>query len=273
MIKPINKTMDRKDLENNPIVDELNKFVMDLNKQGLYTTSWYGTLPNGIKGIEDIEGVGNLCKTENYKPFFGSDDKRIPWYLYWEIDQVLKNGPKLKGNERLLDAGGTSSLFSIFLSSKNYNVNSIDLVPILKENADIITKERGYNLTSHVMDMTKMNFQDNYFDHAYSICVFEHLDNKKAALREISRCLKPEGVLSLTFDYKNPAPFIGGIGPSIKKRHRLSSQSDLERAFLKGTNFELIGNKEFQDNGKEYLNHPKHKTGYTFGVMFLKNKK
>jgi len=123
--------------------------------------------------------------------------------------------------------------------------------------------------------MKELDFEDEYFDHAYSICVFEHLDYeiKQAALSEIARTLKPNGVLSITFDYRNPAPSIAGFGPDTSKENRLSTKEDIKRNFLDNDYFELLGNQNFYDNGKSYLVHPQFNNApYTFGAIFLKKR-
>jgi len=45
------------------------------------------------------------------------------------------------------------------------------------------------------MNLKHLSFDDASFDHAFSICVFEHLDYevKQAAISEIARVLKTEG--------------------------------------------------------------------------------
>jgi SAM-dependent methyltransferase len=131
----------------------------------------------------------------------------------------------------------------------------------------------GWNMSSYEMNMEKLDFEDKYFDNAYSICVFEHLDYKikQSALSEINRCLKPDGVLCVTFDYKNPAPAIAGYGPDTSKENRLSSEEDIIRNFFSNGYFELLGNQNFYDNGKSYLVHPEFNNApYTFGAIFLK---
>lgn len=134
----------------------------------------------------------------------------------------------------------------------------------------------NWNLHSYKMDMGKLDFNDDFFDHSYSICVFEHLNYelKQQALKEIARCTKKNGILSITFDYKNPAPSIAFVGPYISPQNRLSDFNDISRSFLNTNNFDLYGNKTFYDNNKRYLVHPEFDNEpYTFGSIFLKNKK
>jgi ubiquinone/menaquinone biosynthesis C-methylase UbiE len=296
MGRKINKTMDRTDLftdEAKPVVQAINDLIKALYSKRLYMTSWYGTLPerhriklnrSGVKYL--IKIIRKQVKTEkkvgmenrgfNYEPLpNAADDDRIPWYLYWEIFWVLNNGPEVKKHTRVLDAGGTSSLFTCFLASLGVEVHSIDINETLISNGNKIAKAMGWDMFSYEMNMRKLDFEDESFDHAYSICVFEHLiyELKQSALAEIARILKPNGVLSITFDYRNPAPSIAGFGPDTGEENRLSTEDDIKRNFLNNEYFELVGNKNFYDNGKSYLVHPYFDNApYTFGSIFLKKK-
>jgi len=297
MAEIINKTMDRADLlrpSAKPTIYSLNRLIRTLYAQGLRMTSWYGSLPHEerkdlrrhaskrpigrIVGTETVEStaVGIANRGPSYKKLPGAaDDGRIPWYLYWETYWVMEYGPRLYAGMRLLDAGGTSSLFTCYLASMGYEVHSVDLNKGLVSNADAIKRKMGWSMSSYTMNMKKLQFEDEYFDHAYSICVFEHLDYqiKQAALSEIARCLKPGGILSITFDYRNPAPFVVGRGPDIRKRNQLTTEVGIKRAFLSSPHFALVGNQTFHDNGKSYLVHPLFDNApYTFGAIFLRKR-
>ena len=269
MASIINKTMDYSDLQTDeaqPVIQALNELITTLYSKGLYMTSWYGSLPDG----EGKRGVGIENRGSAYKPLPNSvDDGRIPWYLYWETSWVTRNGPHVTNNMKLLDAGGTSSLFSCYLASLGAEVHSIDINAKLISNGNMIAEKMGWNMISYNMDMRKLDFDDEYFDHAYSICVFEHLgrETQKSALSEIARCLKPNGVLSLTFDYRNPAPHCARNEPE----NQLKTKEDIKRIFLSTKHLELCGNQEFCDNGESYLVHPRlNNIPYTFGAIFLK---
>jgi len=292
----INKTMSRSDLfaeDATSIVDGLNELIHQLYSKGLFMTSWYGSLPgtgaeapanrtSGLRKTLDLilgrksgaVGVGIDNRGPNYEPLPGAaDDNRIPWYLYWEIVWVLTKGPGLSRGSRLLDAGGTSSLFTCYLASLGHEVHSVDLNEGLVSNGNRISEEMGWNMHSYTMNMKHLSFDDAFFDHAFSICVFEHLDFevKQAAISEIARVLKPEGMLSMTFDYRNPAPSVSGFGPDTSKTNQLSTEEDLTRSFLSTGLFELVDDRAFHDNQESYLVHPNFDDApYTFGAMFLK---
>lgn len=273
------------------VICDLNELILKLQSKGLYITSWYGSLPpainfslEGFKNIvriilgnaENKEGVGIANRGIEYQPLDNAaDDRRIPWYLYWEIFWVIRHGPKLDKGMRLLDAGGASSLFSCYLASKGYEVHSIDINKSLIHNGNKIAKAMNWNMTTYLMNIKELKFEDCFFDHAYSICVFEHIDYtlKKIALKEIARCLKQNGIFSATFDYRNPAVAISNMRTDISDVNQLVTKKDIERSFLSTDCFELIGNADFHDNSKSYLvNRKMDNAPYTFGSIFLRKK-
>jgi len=302
----INKTMSRSDLlgtDAEQTIQELNRLIRKLYRKGLWMSSWVGTLPE-----EPTERAGLLQRIRkkcsllskragmprthrqearalargieqrlDYQALPDSaDDIRFPWFLYWEIYWVLKTiSPYLQPGARLFDGGGSASLFTCYLASLGFEVHSVELNPTLSRQCQIIAKSMGWNLHSYIMDMRRLNFPDEYFDHAFSICVFEHLDYdiKQAGLSEIARCLKPGGLLAITFDYRNPAPGVVGYGKDTRPRNQLKSEEDIERTFLRSGHFDLVGNKRFFDNQESYLIHHRFgNTPYTFGAIFLRKK-
>lgn len=184
-----------------------------------------------------------------------SRDDRHPWFLYWEAYWVNAHGPRLSPRDRVLDAGGTASLFSCHLASRGAEVHSVDLNEKLVTAGNEIARAMGWNLRSACMDMADLRFGDGTFDHAYSVCVFEHLDSRlrQRALREIARVLKPGGTLSLTFDYRAPGVYLSGEGPSGDPEHLIRTPADVQRTFFSAPCLEPLGNTAFADNGKTYL--------------------
>jgi SAM-dependent methyltransferase len=302
----INKTMSYSDLltpEAAPTVKALNSLILDLYRKGIWMSSWVGTLPE--KAIETssffcrLKRYLGLNKTwwaaalENpkegpalkrgieqrldYKPLpNAADDVRFPWFLYWEIFWVMKvTGSYLKSNARILDGGGSASLFTTYMASLGYEIHSVELNDKLNRHCRKIARAMNWNLKSYTMDLRQMEFPDEYFDHAYSICVFEHLDYdiKQSALAEIARCLKPGGIFSITFDYRNPAPGVVGYGKDTRPRNQLKTEEDIKRNFLSTGHFELMGNADFLDTGDSNLIHQRFgNTPYTFGAIFMKKK-
>jgi len=290
------KTMDRDDLlaaEGQAFVRRLDRLAQELEARRLPVTSWYGGLP--FQGIEfSRTGLRMLARRilgrdrrvgtgarvnrggESYQPVPGiTDDTHHPWFLYWEAYWVHTRGPDLTRAERVLDAGGTASLFSSFLGSLGVETHSVDLNERLVAAGDETAGAMGWDLHSYCMDMTDLRFDDGWFDHAYSICVFEHLDAelRRRALDELARVLKPGGVLSITFDYGAPGVSLAGSGINSDPDNLIRTPDDVARHFWSCEAFEPVGSATFKDNQKRYLAWPDDPSQrYTFGAVFLRKR-
>jgi SAM-dependent methyltransferase len=105
----------------------------------------------------------------------------------------------------------------------------------------------NWKLTARRMDMNRLDFPDDYFDHVFSVCVFEHLpvSGRIECNEQVSRILRPGGTASFTFDYANPQAF-----------GRLDSPEDVHQQFVEPSRLSLRGDGRFHDNGKRYLECP-----------------
>lgn len=284
----INKTMDRQDLyapEARPIVAELNALIRTLRERGLAASSWYGmlNLPESPAPLEYAN------RGPGYEPLEGAeDDARFPWFLYWEIVWVVLHGGFCPG-DRVLDIGGSSSLFSFYLAHKGCRVVTVDLQKDLVDNANRVAQEMGWSLENCVMDMRRLAFTEP-FDHATAICVLEHLTarDRMDVMSRVGAWLRPGGCLSITFDYRNPA-----------RSMNIGSPDDVERQLVQPSGLKVRGNRDFAEGEKNYLLQPfyfhlpfrfwkyklvsiargdfspweffrvKRENDYTFGALFL----
>lgn len=292
----MNKSMDRDDLlspDGQTFVRELDQLRKDLERRHLPVTSWFGGLPPERPGLSrrglraaakrllgrvpprGIVGEKNRGGA-SYESLPGiGDEDRHPWFLYWEAYWVSHHGPEIGPGVRVLDAGGTASLFSCYLASTGAEVHSVDLNPKLVDAGRRIAKGMRWNLHSYAMNMKALEFPDGFFDHAFSICVFEHLhfDLRRQALAEIARCLKPGGMICLTFDYRGPGVSLAGSHYDRTPRNLLGDPEAVHRSFDGIEGLEVVGNHPFHDNGKSYLVAPEPGLEpYTFGSIFLRRK-
>lgn len=282
----INKTMDLDDLNRQdalPIIAELNSLVRRLAACDLRISSWMGRF--------DLAGDPNSYERINrgygYRSIQGAaDDINFPWFKYWEIVWLVVNNC-FRPNEKVLDLGGSSSLFSYYLASKGVDVTTIDIQEESVKNANLVAQQMGWSLRNQVMDMRKLTFPSR-FDHVTSVDVLHTLpvSDRIAVARTIKDFLVDHGRLSITFDYRNPSKF-----------RRLNSPKDLYEQFVEPSGLKLRGNPDFLDNGKSYLLHPfyyrktlwrykvyctalglfnasdffarKESNDYTFGALFL----
>jgi 2-polyprenyl-3-methyl-5-hydroxy-6-metoxy-1,4-benzoquinol methylase len=283
--KIANKTMDRADLETpeaQKIMNELNELINLLKSRGLKISSWYGVFDLSNDPSEYINrGYG-------YELFPGSvDDKRFPWFLYWEIVWLILHND-FKPGQKILDIGGSSSLMSYYLAWKGLDVVTVDLNNKLVENADLVASQMNWTLTNFVMDARNLDLKTT-FDHIISVCVYEHIplfDRIQINLN-LKKILKDNGTFSITIDYRNPS-----------KRARINSPKDIKEQFVEPSGLEIRHNSDFYDNKKNYLLHPffhksfwlrykrtcirrkefawwefpfiSYKNQYTFAALFLK---
>lgn len=243
--QPINKTMDRKDLfldEARPVVEHLNDVVTRLKREGLKVSSWYGKfdLP------QDESSTERINRGVDYEPLEGAaDDANFPWFLYWEITWVVINNRFAPG-QKVLDLGGSSSLFSYFLADLGLDVTTVDIQAPLVQNANYVAERMGWNLRNYVMDMRALDFSEE-FDHVTSLCVYEHVPmyDRIKINRRLDPLLKAGGKFSITFDYRNPC-----------RLARIDTPEDVDHQFVRTSGLTTRGNQSFFDNRKNYLLNP-----------------
>ncbi len=241
----INKTMDLEDLKSDQalvIAGELNSLIEKLRAKNLKISSWYGSFD--LTG--DINSTEWINRGYGYRSNEGAaDDRNFPWFLYWEIVWVISNN-KFSSKHRILDLGGSSSLFSYYLASKGVDVTTIDLNRELVDNANFVGNQMGWNLKNYVMDMRELTF-DSEFDHITSVCVYEHIPmyDRVTINKKVKDLLVEGGKFSITFDYRNPSLLA-----------QISSAQAVYEQFVKPSGLKMRGNIDFIDNGKNYLLHP-----------------
>ena len=251
--------MDRADLDApraREICRELDALVVELRERGLRPSNWYG----GIEGYWDAE-LERANRGSDYEPLpDAADDARYPWFLYWEIAWLDMHND-FRAGQRLLDLGGSSSLFSCYMAARGLDVVAVDLNEELVVHANALAAETGWSLRNVLMDMRDLDTAQlgGHFDHITSVCVFEHipLAGRIEVNRRIHDLLAEGGSFSITFDYLNPAPLA-----------EIGSPADVEEQFVTPSGLAVRGNPGFHDNGLRYLRHPSLDREYTFGALF-----
>jgi SAM-dependent methyltransferase len=285
----ISKTMARSDLDRpdcRAVLTELFALMRRMNKCGAKYSSWYGHVDTWPSAWEHVN------RGEDYQPFPGNPDElRIPWFLLWEIAWIVANTP-MRPAARVLDMGGAGSLFTCYLAARGCEVHTIDLQAELCTRSEETAKQMGWRMFAKQMDMTRLDYPDAYFDHVFSVCVFEHLpvSGRVECNAEVARVLRPGGTVAYTFDYANPQSF-----------GRIDTPQDVRRQFIEPSGLSLRGGDSFVDTGERYLSAPQcfgigrfrqmmarlhallsgsvvrsrvlsGRTSYTFGSVFLEKR-
>ena len=241
--------MERSDLESDQaraIIAELDDLITYLHRKELKISSWYGKFePDPFEAIN---------RGYNYVPLeAAADDQNFPWFLYWEIVWVTIHSEFLK-EQRILDLGGSSSLFSYYLASKGLRVTTVDLQEDLVANGNEVAQRTGWKLENYVMDMTELHF-DLQFDHVTSICVYEHVPvyERLHINKRIEKVLVRGGRFSITFDYRNPS-----------RRARITTPNDVYEQFVTPSGLVIRENQEFVDTRRSYLLNPFYYPGISW---------
>jgi len=116
---------------------------------------------------------------------------------YFLSKALLKDLPE---NRTVLDLGSGLGEFSDHLKNIGHDVYGVEGVKEFVANQT----ERGLNVHHVNLEEEDLPFSDNAFDIVISLDVIEHLWNTKHYLKEIYRCLKPNGffiVSTVNYNY------------------------------------------------------------------------
>lgn len=153
----------------------------------------------------------------------GVEDKRLQADKAHQVEFLTTTryiDKYLKPNDKILEVGAGTGVYSIYYAEKGYEVKSLELVP---ENINIlkskITKDMNINVTEGTaLDLSC--YEDNTFDMTLVLGPLYHLyteEDKKKAIEEALRVTKPNGYLYIAYLTNDSVMLSYGL----KKRHLL----------------------------------------------------
>ncbi len=195
-------------IKDNQISDEIKGRLLDLNLSGLYIYECGEFINKNIPNIVgDSKHQCNLCGSliqrfervetvhselfEKYHiigggprenavcPVCGGID-RIRWQ-YWVIS---------KHTSIFFDKCSVLHIAPECVISKRIQANSL---------CDYYSGDLERGCAMHIVDVTNIQFEDNFFDYIIMNHVLEHIENESKAISELKRVLKPNGKLILSF--------------------------------------------------------------------------
>ena len=136
------------------------------------------------------------------------------------LDLFLDGSP----GRRVLNVGAGAGSFTTALAKRGFDVTSTDVAP---ETIDVLRQRVDGPVVQ--ADAHDLPFPDDCFDAAILGEVLEHLDDDRAALREVARILRPGGLAAASVP-ANPAWF----GPSDEwaGHRRRYTRTALTEAFV-----------------------------------------
>ena len=134
------------------------------------------------------------------------------------------------------------------LINKYFTPKKIIAIDLDEKMIDVAQKRnKGSNFVFKVMDASKLDFPDNYFDTIFDFGIIHHISNWKDCIKELRRVLKPNGEIIL--EEVSIETFTLGIGKLCRKilDHPYESMYTSKEFtdYLIQTGFEILNYKEF----------------------------
>ncbi len=191
-------------------------------------------------------------------------------FRLWEYAWLYKVVGLGCGGMSVLDLGGPASHLTVLSALCGARVTSLDVNPKYVQQGLECVSILGLEQSLHpqVGDMRDLSaFPDESFDAVISCSVLEHLpaEDQKAALREVSRVLRPGGVVGITFDFGIGA---AGANEYLPPPHDPPSTAADALARFVQADLELVGNP-FQEDPVAGSLFPHPTIRYTIASLFL----
>lgn len=144
-----------------------------------------------------------------------------PWFCGRLFDsklrRILQSADKviqrsgIKKNMRILEVGCGSGAFTIFAAravGEKGKVYALDIQPrMLRQLENKLKKPKNKGIKNIKLiesDACQLPFTNNFFDLVFSVAALQEIHDRKKALKEIKRVLKPGGILAMTEMFPDP---------------------------------------------------------------------
>ncbi len=179
-----------------------------------------------------------------------NESTRVKW-----IEATLK---KIPAGSRILDAGAGECQFKKFCSHLNYV--SQDFAQYTGEGrVGLQTGSWDNTKLDIISDITSIPVEDASFDAVMCTEVLEHVPDPVAALKELTRVLRPGGYLLITAPFASlthfaPFHFASGLSSFFYEHHLGMLGYNIEELQRNGNWFEYLGQevRRTKDVGKRY---------------------
>ncbi len=118
--------------------------------------------------------------------------------VFPDVDENIPGIIKLfeeRGMKRILDLGCGAGRHTVYLAEREFEVYGIDIAEEGVKKAETLLKEKGLHANVRVGSVSKLPYEDNFFDGIISVRVIHHgrIDAVRKTIEEIERVLKPGG--------------------------------------------------------------------------------
>lgn len=161
-----------------------------------------------------------IVKRERAKcPGCGLLERHRHLWLFLETQNIFSNK-----SIRLLHWAPEPALYKKFRSLQNIDYTPVDIDPV---------RYRKLSIEVTKMDITAIEWQDNYFDGTICSHVLEHIIDDRTAMKELARVLKPGGwaIIIVPLYYDLPVTFEDPTIVHPKDRLKYFDQEDHVRKY------------------------------------------
>ena len=128
------------------------------------------------------------------------------WSKVWEYPWLWFHGLSQRdwSGQRLVDLGSEISPMPWFLATLGARVTLIETDPQWIPRWEALRRQLDVDVEWHIVDSERLPLADAQADALTSFSVIEHQPDKRRALDEVARVLKPGGLLAISFDICEP---------------------------------------------------------------------
>lgn len=146
-----------------------------------------------------MKTIKPVMEKDHMEKLYSSDNFLVSYIHNRRLNKIVEFIPK-KENLRVLDAGcGEGQLLERI--SKNFKKNNLEIELFGSDitKVSLESAKRRINAKLFLENLEKLHYPNNYFDVITCTEVIEHIPEYKKVIEELKRCLKPNGLLILSF--------------------------------------------------------------------------
>ncbi len=189
--------------------DEITKDINELNDNVICKT-----LFEILDSIEPSIGKCNICH-KNVPFWLKTGENVTTKYEIYGNGERMSTCPYCISNDR---RRWLSFVLKNFTEIHDKELKVLHFAPEFKLSEDLrkmknliyVTGDIQPGRADYVVDITDICFESSSFDMIIAIHVLEHIQDEQKAISELKRCLKPDGMLLLSFPYTTEVKTIEG---------------------------------------------------------------
>jgi ubiquinone/menaquinone biosynthesis C-methylase UbiE len=169
---------------------------------------------------------------------------------------------ELTAGDHLLDVACGSGEFSIFCAQRIHSVQGIDISDNMIALAEKQAGQLGINNVRFMCHpVEKMPFNDRSFSAVICKSAFHHLENCPKVFREMFRCLKPGGKISvqdiIRYDNNKVDSYFEKLEKAIDRSHHNTLSKEAITALFTNTSIPLLNRVEVEIDldCRDYIHH------------------